>query len=606
MAQSSPILYLKETDLTFGGTPLLTGAELQIFREDRLVVVGRNGSGKSTLLKIAAGLIEADNGERFVQPGTTTAYLPQEPDLSGYASVLDYVQAGLGPGSDPYRADYCLQMLHMSGKEDPNNLSGGEARRAALARVLAPEPDILLLDEPTNHLDLPAIEWLEEELSGLKSAILLISHDRRFLERLGRRILWVDRGETRVFPVRFSEFETERDRFLEEEEEARHKLGRQIVREEHWLRHGVSARRKRNMRRLGELNTLRETYRNHRQAPGKAAISFSQGANAGKRVIEFENVEKKFGDLTIAQNISIKINRGDRLGILGPNGAGKSTLLKLMIGQLEPDAGKVTRGTNLEPLILDQKRAGLNEEWTVKECLADKGDFVETPAGPKHVIGYMQDFLFAPEQAGTPVSALSGGERGRLLLAKGLKSTANLLVLDEPTNDLDLETLDLLEEQLSKVKATVLLVSHDRDFLDRIVTSVLAAEGNGVWTEYAGGYSDMLLQKGDAALTRAEQKTAPSKKTKSPSPSSQGSSAPRQKLSFKEKYALENLPKEIATLESEIGELKTVLEDPQLFSKDPDRFNKTATVLGQKETRLAQAEEEWLTLEMKREEIEGA
>lgn len=607
MSRSAPVLFLKDIRLTFGGTPLLTGADLQIFSEDRLVVVGRNGSGKSTLLKIAAGLVEPDSGERFVQPGTTTAYLPQEPDLAGFDTVLDYVRAGLNSGSDPYRAEYCLQMLHMTGREDPQSLSGGEGRRAALARVLAPEPDILLLDEPTNHLDLPAIEWLEEELSGLRSALLLISHDRRFLEKLGRRVLWVDRGETRVFPVRFSGFERERDRFLEEEEQAHHKLGRQIVREEHWLRHGVSARRKRNIRRLDELHSLREAHKNRRAAPGKAAISFADGGVAGKRVIEFENVSKAFGPLKIADNLSLKVSRGDRLGILGPNGAGKSTLLKMMTGELEADSGVIARGTSLEPLVLDQRRAGLKDDWTVRECLCDKGDFVETPNGPKHYIGYMQDFLFAPEQARTPVSALSGGERGRLLLARGLRNPSNFLVLDEPTNDLDLETLDLLEEQLSKVSGTVLLVSHDRDFLDRIVTSVLAAEGDGQWTEYAGGYSDMLSQKGAAALTRAEQKTAAGS-TKKPvaRKTSTAKAAGKLKLTFKEKYALETLPKTMAALESEIAALKKVLEDPDLFAKDPAAFNRAAEALSEKESELEAAEEEWLSLEMKREEIEGS
>ena len=413
-----------------------------------------------------------------------------------------YVEDGLDDDV-LYRAEMLLADVGMTGDEDPASLSGGEARRAALARVLAAEPDILLLDEPTNHLDLPAIEWLEGELKTLRSALVLISHDRRFLQTLSRRTLWLDRGQTRLLDEGFAAFEAWRDIVLEEEELQQHKLDRQIVAEEHWLRYGVTARRKRNQNRLGRLQGLRTERREHRRTQGDVRLVASDAQVSGKLVVEAKNLSKSFGPRPIVRDFSTRILRGDRFGIVGANGAGKTTLINLITGVLEPDAGSVKLGTNLEMATLDQGRASLDPATTLKDALTGGGsDFVEINGARKHVVGYMKDFLFGPEQARTPLARLSGGERGRLMLARALALPSNLLVLDEPTNDLDLETLDLLQELLADYPGTIILISHDRDFLDRAVSSVLVAEGEGRWVEYAGGYSDMLAQRGAGIAAR--------------------------------------------------------------------------------------------------------
>ena len=599
-----PLLTLDGIRLTFGGTPLLDGASLSASSGEKIALVGRNGSGKSTLLKIAAGMVEPQDGEIFRQPTATVRYLPQEPDMDGYASVLAYVEAGLGPADDPYRATYLIESLGLSGDERPGMLSGGEARRAALARVMAPEPDILLLDEPTNHLDLATIEWLEGELQRTKSALIMISHDRRFLERVSRATVWLDRGTTRRLDKGFAHFEEWRDRLLEEEELEQHKLGRQIEREEHWLRYGVTARRKRNMRRLGELHSMRERFRGRRGPEGVASMSAAEGAESGKLVIEARNIAKSFGDRAVVQDFSTRIQRGDRVGLVGPNGAGKTTLLKMLIGTLEPDAGSVRLGANLEIAALDQKRE-LDPSETLAHYLTDgRGDSLVVNGEEKHVVSYMKDFLFKPEQARTPVRELSGGERARLVLARILARPANLLVLDEPTNDLDMETLDLLQELVSGYPGTVLLVSHDRDFLDRTVTSVIAPDGEGRWIEYAGGYSDMLAQRGGQALqdrARAAKKEPREKKE----PAGNEPRASARKLSYKQKFALENLPKQIAETEGKVAALEQKMSDPAFYTKDPDGFSKVAGQLEGLRAGLSTMEEEWLELEMLREEIEG-
>ncbi|HSI42356.1 MAG TPA: ABC-F family ATP-binding cassette domain-containing protein [Xanthobacteraceae bacterium] len=598
-----PLLLLQNTKLTFGGTPLLEGAELSVSPGERVGLVGRNGSGKSTLLKIAAGLVEADSGPRFVQPGATVRYLPQEPDLSGFASVLAYVEAGLGPGDDEYRARYLLEQLGLTGSEDPTSLSGGEARRAALARILAPEPDILLLDEPTNHLDLPAIEWLESEIASTRSALVLISHDRRFLEDLTRATVWLDRGRTKRLDRGFAHFEAWRDQVLEEEEREQHKLDRKIAAEEHWMRYGVTARRKRNMRRVGELADMRAAFRDHRRATGTVTMTTTEGELSGKMVVEVEGIAKAFGERAVVKDFSIRIQRGDRIGLVGPNGAGKTTLLKMLIGELAPDSGTVRLGANLQMATLDQRRAALDPTRSVRDTLTDgRGDQVFVAGQPRHVIGYMKDFLFAPEQARTPVGALSGGERGRLLLACALAQPSNLLVLDEPTNDLDLETLDLLEEMIDEYPGTVLLVSHDRDFLDRTINAVITSEGDGRWGVYAGGYSDMVAQRGKGVEARGLIATEAAGR-------SNGATAPaakagaKRKLSFKHKHALETLPGTIAGLEAEIAKLTRTLQAPGFYTRDPSGFAKASTALERAQIALAKAEEQWLELEMLREEL---
>ena len=599
-----PILILRDIYLTFGGLPLLEGAELSVSRGERLCLVGRNGSGKSTLLKIAAGQIESDKGERFLQPGLIIRYLPQEPDLLGHSSTLDYVEEGLSPGDDPYRAQHLLELLGLSGKENPERLSGGEARRCALARALAPKPDILLLDEPTNHLDMPAIQWLEEELKGLPSAIVMISHDRRFLENMSRATVWLDRGQARRLDKGFGAFEDWRDQTLEQEQLDRHKLDRKIVAENHWLIHGVTARRKRNQRRLGALYELRQQRRELRQVTGNVKMPVTIGDVSGKLVAEAEKISKSYDGPALIKDFSVRIQRGDRVGFVGPNGAGKTTLLNILTGISQPDQGMVRLGASVQMVTLDQSRESLEPKCTLSDALTGGGgDMVSVAGKARHVIGYMKDFLFSPEQAQTPIGELSGGERGRLMLARALASPSNLLVLDEPTNDLDLETLDLLQEMLADYQGAVMLVSHDRDFIDRVVTSVIAWEGDGRWVEYAGGYSDMKAQR---ALNIAEKdKTKNKTVNKSPPHSTPSTPNRKGKMSFNETYALKTLPGKMTTLESQIESHHLTLADPNLYARDPQAFDAAAAALKAAEIRLASMEEEWLALELKREEIEG-
>lgn len=599
-----PFLLLQNISLTLGGKPLLEAADLSVSAGERLCLVGRNGSGKSTLLRIAAGLIEPDAGTCFLQPGVNVRYLAQEPDLSGYQSTFAYVEAGLGPTDDRHRATTLLNELGLTGNEDPAKLSGGEARRVALARVLAPQPDILLLDEPTNHLDLPAIEWLEAELKTSRSALVIISHDRRFLQNLSRSTLWLDRGRTRAFSRGFSEFEAWRDRELEEEERAQHKLDRKVVVEEHWLRYGVTARRKRNQKRLAGLKAMR-TERLQRRAPAEVKLAASAGSISGRLVIEAKDLEKSFGERMIVKNLSTRILRGDRVGFIGANGAGKTTLIQLLTGSLPPDRGSVRLGANILMATLDQGRASLDPDTNLKDALTGGGsDFVEINGERKHVIGYMKDFLFGPEQARTPIGRLSGGERGRLMLARALARASNLLVLDEPTNDLDLETLDLLQEMLGDYKGTLLIVSHDRDFLDRVTTSVLVAEGGGRWTEYAGGYSDMVAQRG-AGVSSAPVVAALAVEKAKPKTVAGASKQPQAKprLSFKEKHALDNLPARMEDLRALQAKLHAVLADSGLYARDPAKFTQVSAALAKAEAELAQAEDQWLQLEILREEI---
>jgi len=598
-----PLLNLRDIALTFGSTPLLTAADMSVHARERLCLVGRNGSGKSTLMKIAAGQIEPDSGEVFRQPGTTVRYLPQDPDLTTHPTIGDYVNAGLEEADDPHRGQRYLEALGLDPAGGTQNLSGGEARRAALARVLAPEPDILLLDEPTNHLDLPAIEWLEKELASLRSAIVLISHDRRFLENLTRSTLWIDRGRTQLLEKSFTHFEGWRDTLLEQEELDAHKLDRKIVREEHWVTHGVSGRRKRNMKRLGDLAELRKQRAERLKPTGDVAMTVAGGETSGKLVIRAEKIFKSYDERPLVRDFSTRVARSERIGLVGPNGVGKTTLVRLLTGDLEPDSGTVKLGANVEMLVIDQKRAALDLSATVRDTLTGGGtDLVKIGDTTKHVMAYMKDFLFLPEQAKTAVSRLSGGERGRLMLAMHLRQPSNLLVLDEPTNDLDLETLDLLQEMIADYEGTVIVVSHDRDFLDRICTSVIVPEEPaGTWIEYAGGYSDMVSQRGDKA--KAEALTAPAKRAEQTPKSSTGSAS--SKMSFKDKHALETLPKQMEKLQEDVSKVNAALAEPGLFEKNPKRFNQLVKLLEKTQTELAQAEERWLELEMLREELEG-
>ena len=598
-----PQLQLRDIRLTLGSAPLLDGAELSISPGDRIALVGRNGSGKSTLLRIAAGESAMDGGTRFAQPNARMRYLPQEPDLTGFATTLDFVLAGLDDDEGAYRARAMMADLGVDPTADPAKLSGGEARRAALARVLAAEPDILLLDEPTNHLDLVAIEWLEKELQQMRTAFALISHDKRLLADLTRTTVWLDRGVTRRLEQGFASFEAWRDQKLEEEETERHKLDRKIVAEEHWMRYGVTARRKRNMRRVGELSALRNERREARGAQGVATMVAQEAKASGALVIEAEMVSKAYDETPIVKDFSLRLMRGDRLGIIGPNGAGKTTLINLLTGQMEPDSGFVRLGSQIAMATLDQRRATLLPTTTLVDALTGGGsDYVAVNNERKHVIGYMKDFLFSPEQARTPIGKLSGGERGRLMLARALAIPSNVLVLDEPTNDLDIETLDLLQELLADYPGTILLVSHDRDFIDRVVTSVIVAEGGGRWVEYAGGYSDMVLQRGYGLSGPV-----------APAPVKQEKSAPRgperggskRKLTFNDKRALETLPGRIEALHSDLVKLERTLADAGLHDREPQAFRRATETYAKKRSELERAEEDWLALEMLREEIDG-
>ncbi|KXU99368.1 elongation factor 3 [Gluconobacter potus] len=600
---SAPILSLQNITYTLGGRPLLDGAELGVLPGERICLVGRNGSGKSTLLKIASGDIVADSGTRFVQPGIKVHYLAQEPDLSRYATTFDYASEGLDE-TETYRARSMLAELGMTGEESCQNLSGGEVRRCALARALAAEPDLLLLDEPTNHLDLPSITWLEKELSACRCAMIVISHDRRLLETLSRSVVWLENGVTRRLDQGFARYETWRDEVLEQQERDAHKLDRQIAREEDWMIYGVTARRKRNVRRVGELAALR-AQRKELASRGKGTLRMAatDAESAGKITIAAEGVNWAYDDRAIVRDLDLRILRGDRLGLVGANGAGKTTLLRLLTGKMEPQSGTVKMGPSVAMVTLDQQRESLDPAKTLAETLAGgSGDMVQVGDEKRHVIGYMKDFLFRPEQARTPVGKLSGGERGRLALACALAKPSSLMVLDEPTNDLDLETLDLLQDMLADYAGTVLLVSHDRDFLDRVASSVLVSDGGGDWIEYAGGYSDMLIQRGDVPAGR---ETASSETEEIAPKSALKTDRKPKKLSYNDKRALDLLPKKMADLEKKIQSYRDVLADPGLYGRDAVRFEKTTQLLETAERDLTHSEEQWLELEMKKELLEN-
>lgn len=595
------LLSLKSIALTFGGEPVLADANMMVHEGERLALVGRNGSGKSTLLKIAAGLVEPDAGEHFMQPGTHISYLEQSPDLSAFKTIEDYLTYNQPPTLDPHQIPYLMDKLGLKENASPAHLSGGEQRRAALARVLAANSDIILLDEPTNHLDLPAIEWLESELGNTRSALVMIAHDRRFLKNLSRKTLWLDRGETRELNQGFEGFETWRDKVLEEEEQAQHKLARKIVREEHWLRYGVTARRKRNVRRLKDMQALKAQHRTHRGPVGTANITVTEARDSGAIVIDAKNLAKRFDNRTIVDHLDIRLMRNDRLAIIGPNGAGKTTLINLLLGKLAPDQGEVAIGANVAPAMLDQNRLTVPLDTPLVDVLTGGGtDTLLVNGQQKHVTAYMKDFLFQPEQMRTPIEKLSGGERARLLLAKLLAQPSNLLVLDEPTNDLDIETLDLLEELVADYPGTVLLVSHDRDFVDRTATKTLLAEGNGKWTLFMGGYSDMLALR---QPTESAQKRSP--KPVRPSTPRTISERIRTKLSFKQKHALETLPAKLEALTATIEQLTKKLGDPDLYAKDAQKFASMSEQLETATREHETLENEWLELELLREELEG-
>ncbi|MBI5119883.1 MAG: ATP-binding cassette domain-containing protein [Rhodospirillales bacterium] len=599
---SPPLLALRDVRLTFGGTPLFEGVTTWVGRGDKTCLVGRNGSGKSTLLKIIAGEILPDSGECFVQPGTRIATLAQDPTLAG-PSVAAYVAAGLPEAERDqlYRVDAVLEALKLDGGRDPALLSGGEGRRAALARALVCEPDVLLLDEPTNHMDLPAILWLEQALADFSGALVVISHDRRFLENVSRQTLWLERGQVRRSEQGFAAFPAWQEETYAAEEAEMARMNTKLRQELHWLARGVTARRKRNMGRLRALQGLRKDRGELLQAKTEsgrlAKLATDAGELSGRLVIEADAIAKNFGDKIVAKDFSTRVMRGDRIGLIGPNGAGKTTLLRLLTGETEPDSGSVRLGANLESAYFDQRRASLDPERSVWDTLTDgRGDNIWVRGQPRHVIGYMKDFLFSEAQARTPVKALSGGERNRLLLAKLLAKPSNLLILDEPTNDLDMDTLDMLEEVLADYEGTLLVVSHDRDFLDRLVTSVIAVEGGGDVREYAGGYTDYLRQRPSQESASARRETS------RPAAPSRPKTAPL-RFSYKQTRELEELPGRLDALAAEIARLEALLADPGLFARDRLGFEKSAARLDAARAELEAAEERWLELETLREDL---
>lgn len=596
----APLLQLSGISLTFGGNPVFDDLSLVVQPGDRVALVGRNGSGKSTLMKVMAGLVEPDRGTRVVSPGVSVGYMEQDPTLEGFETLGDYAASALDIGEE-YKVAVVAEGLKFNPETPVATASGGERRRAALAKLLAEAPELMLLDEPTNHLDIQAIEWLEAELSGTRTAFVMISHDRAFLRALTRATLWIDRGEVRRRESGFEGFEEWRETTWAEEDEQRHKLDRKIKAEAKWAVEGISARRKRNQGRVRALAELRDERGSQIRRQGTAALEFESVTTSGKRVVEAKGVGKAFGTKTIVSGFDLRIQRGDRIAFVGPNGVGKTTLLKMLTGEVQPDEGTIQLGTNLEIAVFDQSRAQLDANATLWENLtgdplmsvSGASDQVMVRGNPKHVVAYLKDFLFDERQARAPVRSLSGGEKARLLLAKLMAKPSNLLILDEPTNDLDVETLDLLQDILGEYDGTVLLVSHDRDFIDRIATATIALEGRGRAMVYPGGWSDYARQRGTPGAAQAP--TAPVKAT--PSPQVQDQKRPKSGgLSFTQAARLDALPDLMARLESEIAKLTEFLAAPDLYTREPAKFAKATAGLTERQEALHELEVEWLDL----------
>ncbi|PRY80447.1 ATP-binding cassette subfamily F protein uup [Yoonia maritima] len=596
----APLLQISDIALTFGGDPVFEDLSLVVQPGDRVALVGRNGSGKSTLMKVMAGLVEVDSGTRVASPGVQVGYMEQDPTMEGFETLGEYAASGLDP-DEAYKVDMVAEGLKFDPAGKVATASGGERRRAALAKLMAEAPELMLLDEPTNHLDIEAIAWLENELKTTRAAFVLISHDRAFLRALTRATLWIDRGAVRRAEEGFENFEAWRDKIWEEEDQQRHKLNRKIKQEARWAVEGISARRTRNQGRLRALQDLRAEKAGQIKRQGTAAMAFDGGSTSGKKVVEAFGLTKSFGDKQIVQGLDLTVQRGDRIAFVGPNGVGKTTLIKMLLGQVEPDEGSVKLGTNLDIALFDQTRAALNNEMSLWENLANdpelgvsgKSDQIMVRGNPKHVVGYLKEFLFDEAQARAPVRSLSGGEKARLLLARLMARESNLLILDEPTNDLDIETLDLLQDILGDYDGTVLLVSHDRDFLDRVATTTIAMEGNGQAVVYAGGWTDYRAQRGGDFVESKEASKPLAKKQK------QVEKKAETGLSFTEKHRLEELPSVIDQLTAEIGKLEELLADPELFTKQPVKFQKASDALVARQIALSDAEDEWMTLEEK-------
>ena len=606
MAQP-PLITLNDVRLTFGGKPLFTGVSFSLSKGERVALVGRNGAGKSTLMKIISESVEADSGEVWRQPGITYAVVAQEPSLKGYDTVLDYVADGLEAS---YMAEAELMEFGVDASADPATLSGGQQRRAALARAFARDPDVILLDEPTNHLDVPMIETLEARLKGFNGVVLLVSHDRRFLENVSTNTLWLRQGKVLKSPDGYTKFDEWAEQIEVEEERQLRRMTTQLKDEQHWLARGVTGRRKRNQGRLAKLKQMRVQHAEMRSAlhdrKNTADLSVSSGDSMSKKVIEAKGLSKTFdtptGPLVIADDLSLRILRGDRIGIIGPNGAGKTTLVRLLLGEIEPDAGNVRLSKTLQVTYQDQTRDSLNATDTVWEALAPNGgDSIMVQGNQRHVAAYAKDFLFKPEQLRQPVGALSGGERNRLALAIGLAQPSNLLVMDEPTNDLDMQTLELLEDMLLNYDGTLILVSHDRAFLDATVTSCLCPVGDGRWVVTAGGWSDAQDQ-----LKHFRKSDAPAQKTEKPKADNTVRAKPQKKLSYKDEHRQKEINTLIPKLQEEIRTLEEKMGDPEFYTRDPNGFAKASDRIGAARDELDEVEMEWLEIEEKREALAGS
>ncbi|AMC13352.1 ABC-F family ATP-binding cassette domain-containing protein [Liberibacter crescens] len=603
-----PLIKLDNINITIGGVPLLRDACLQVKSGERICLIGRNGSGKSTLLKIAVGVLETYSGEVFRHPSATIGYLEQNPDFSNFSTVDDYLNiSSIHHNSDLHRITFLLDFFCLTGKEILTNLSVGQMRRVCLIKILSVHQDILILDEPTNHLDIYTIQWLEEELIRIGSALIFISHDRRFLEKVSTKTIWLHNSNLYSLDENFSYFEEWRNKIIEEKKIRTHNLKKKIESEKNWLRYGVTARRKRNVRRVKELNEMQQQLRNNKSSERKLQSDFQNTTTSGKLAIEVNDIIKTYGSYPVINNFSLRIYFGDRIGFVGQNGIGKTTLLQLITGQIPPDSGSVRLGLNVKIAIIDQKREILDQDTTVFSYLTGGlKDTLMINEQPRHVMGYLQDFLFQPDQAHTPIRNLSGGERMRLILARMMAQPYNVLIMDEPTNDLDMETMDFLQEIINQFTGTVLIASHDRDFLDQTVKSIITPAHpenlNGHWIKYAGGYSDMLIQK--QKKTQLCQESLSKKLNKIPSTTQESKPSQKQtKLAYHQKFLLEKLPEDIEHIKQKILIYEKKLSNSSLFSEQQSKFNHFVAELELLYKDLEDKQEQWLELQILHEEL---
>lgn len=604
MAEKTPIFALKNVHLSFGTHALFQGLNIYVEKGDKICLIGRNGSGKSTLLKIIAGQMESDIGERFVQPNTKIAYMPQEEDFSRYTTLKEVILSGL-PDShkdETYKADILIDALNIAARQDPHTASGGERKKTALARALIGEPDLLLLDEPTNHLDIATIEKLEKIIQEHAGAVIVISHDRRFLTKISNATIWLDRGIAHLSNKGYDCFEEWQEQIINQEIIEQKNLNKRIAEETEWLHKGVTARRKRNMGRLRRLQQLRLERKEQIKQTASVNLQIDKGLIQSKMITEAKKISKSFGDRTLIQDFSIRILRGNKIGIVGPNGAGKTTLIKLLTKRLDPDSGSVRIAKNLEEAYFDQNRISLDPNKTLWKTLCPEGDHIFVRGHFRHVVSYLKDFLFTSAQANTPVNALSGGEKNRLMLAVALAKPSNFLVLDEPTNDLDMDTLDLLQEVLDEYEGTVLIVSHDRDFLDKVATSLLYMSGNGTVIEHVGTYTQLLdnLKQAETKQKNAarSEKTAKSQNTVT---KPEKSPANKNKLTFTEAHLLKELPDKIDKQTTLVQQIQQKLEQPDIYT-DTEKLLATTEQLHQAQKLLEELENTWLELQIKAEE----